>query len=306
MGSHLNLNQLRYFFEVARASNMKRAAGRMGVSQPALSKQVQALEESLGFMLFFRSSRGMRLTPNGEVIYAYCERVFGHIHELEERIDGLKTGSAGQVAIGSVNSIAIHFLPDYLRLFRDAHQGVKLRLITSRYNEVIRALRDHRVDIGLVAGVPEGEEFTARTFKRNPLRVVTSPDHPLALRAREEQPLPASALDDEPMVTFDELAPTGRLTAAELQRLGVEPKTVAESSDIEVLKRLVEIGVGFAVLPTHSITHRLERGRIVAIDVEGFALSRDLLVIYRSEQTLPPAAKHFVELLCDGEAAADE
>lgn len=297
MGAHLNLNQLRYFHAVARAKNMKRAAARMGVSQPALSKQIQALEDNLGFVLFFRSSRGMVLTPDGEQVFAHAERVFGHVRDLEEAIEGLRSGDRGRVAIGAVNSIGVHILPLYLRRFRQAHPQVKLRLITRRAGEVLQHLKDHRIDIGVMAGKPNDENLTAETFLRNPLHVVTAPDHPFARRQAIEGSVPAELLDDQDMVAFDDLAPTRHITMKALAALEIEPKIIAESPDIEVIKRLVEIGMGFAVLPEHCMRRSLELERMVAIEVEGFEVSRDLYVVYRNAETLPPAAKHFVDLL---------
>ena len=131
-GAAFNLNHLRYFYEVARARNMKRTAGRIGVSQPALSKQIQALEEALGLQLFYRSSRGMDPTPDGMVVFCHCERVFGHLRDLEEAVDGLRTGSAGRVAIATVASIGVHLLPELLQCFRDAHPRVRVKLVTCR------------------------------------------------------------------------------------------------------------------------------------------------------------------------------
>ncbi len=295
--SPINLNQLRYFYEVARSQNMKRASVRLGVSQPALSKQVQALEDALGLQLFHRSPRGMQPTADGQVVFEHCERVFGHLRDLEEAVDKLRSGSAGRVAIGSVNSIGVHILPLYLRRFRQAHPKVRLKLVTSRSAQVVQALREHRIDIGLVAGEPDTEGLEAEPFLHNPIRVVVAFDHPLARSARRGEPIAPQVLDGLEMVAFDEQAPTRHMTERAFADLDVGAKVVAESSDIEVIKRMVEIGVGFAALPTHCIGRELEAGSLVALEVEGLSLSRDLYVLSRESGALPPAAQHFVDLI---------
>lgn len=297
MANALNLNQLRYFYEVAKSKNMKRAASRIGVSQPALSKQVHALEEFLGLQLFFRSSRGMQPTPEGEVVYAHCERVFGHVRDLEEAIDGLRNGSAGRVAIGAVNSIGIHILPLYLRRFRERNPGVQLKLVTSKSQQVLQALREHRVDVGLVAGSADGDDLVTEPFLSNRLRVVVAPDHPLSKLSRREGALQPEVLDAEPMVAFDSEAPTRGITDAALRELDVEPNIVAESPDIEVIKRMVEVLVGFAVVPEHCIRRELSARTLVALDIEGFALKRDLCVVYRAGSAPQPAVQSFLDLL---------
>jgi DNA-binding transcriptional LysR family regulator len=291
----LNLHHLRYFYEIARTGSMKRAAERLGVSQPALSKQTSALEESLGFPLFHRSPKGMEMTPDGERIFAHSERMFGHLRDLEEDIESLRTGSSGRLAVATVNSIGVHILPDYLHRFRAAHPDVRLRLVTCRSAQVIDALREHRVDVGLVAGWPEAEGVIAHKFVSNPLRIVVGPSHPVAPLAGRRQ-LDADVLEGHPLVTFDEDAPTRRIATAALRALGLEPQVVAESPDIEVLKRLVAIGLGFAVLPAHCIGRELADGELRALDIAGFALTRDLYVVRRVRGGLPASAEQFLGL----------
>lgn len=291
----LNLHHLRYFYEIARTGNMKRAAERLGVSQPALSKQTSALEEALGFPLFHRSPKGMELTLDGERIFAHSERVFGHLRDLEEDIESLRTGSAGRLAVATVNSIGVHILPAYLRRFRDAHPDVRLRLVTCRSAQVIDALREHRVDVGLVAGWPEAEGVVSHRFVSDSLRIVVGRSHPIAPMTGRSS-LDPDVLVGHPLVTFDEAAPTRRIATAALRMLGLQPQVVAESPDIEVLKRLVAIGIGFAVLPAHCIARELEDGELRAVNIAGFNLSRDLYVVRRVRGGLPAAAEQFIAL----------
>ncbi|MCB9729154.1 MAG: LysR family transcriptional regulator [Deltaproteobacteria bacterium] len=295
----LNLHHLRYFYEIARTGSMKRAAERLGVSQPALSKQTSALEDALGFPLFHRSPKGMELTPDGERIFAHSERMFGHLRDLEEDVESLRSGSAGRLAVATVNSIGVHILPDYLRRFRDEHPAVRLRLVTCRSARVIDALREHRVDVGLVAGWPDAEGMIAHRFVSNPLRVVVGVDHPVGA-LEQSGPLPPEVLEGHALVTFDEEAPTRRLATAALRALGLEPEVVAESQDIEVIKRLVAIGLGFAVLPAHCIGRELATGELRAVAIDGFDLQRDLYVVRRMRGGLPAAAEQFLALFNGG------
>ncbi|MGM0575690.1 MAG: LysR family transcriptional regulator [Myxococcota bacterium] len=290
----LNLHHLRYFYEIARTGNMKRAARRLGVSQPALSKQIHALEDAVGFPLFHRSPKGMEPTPDGELVFSHCERIFGHLRELEEAMEGLRSGSAGRLAIATVNSIGVHLLPDYLSRYRAAHPDVHIRLITCPSAQVIDALREHRVDLGLVAGKPEADGMVATRFVSNPLRVVVGTDGSI-IPSDAREPIDPATLDEKPLVTFDEAAPTRHIAEGALRGLGIEPTVVAESPDIEVVKRLVAIGMGFAVLPSHSIARELANGELRAVDVEGFDLSRDLYVVRRARGAVPPAVRQFLE-----------
>lgn len=291
----LNLHHLRSFYEIARRGNMKRAAGHIGVSQPALSKQLQALEETLTFSLFKRSPRGLTLTPEGERVYDHCVRMFGHLRDLGDTIDGLRTGSAGCVEIASVPSIGIHLLPEWLERFREVSPSVRLHLFTCRSASVIKAVREHRADVGLVAGRKPSEGLVVRPFMSSRLRIVVGASHPLAAAAGGP-PLDPDVLDSLPIVTFDADAPTRLLGERHLRKLGVAWDIAAESSDIEVLKRLVSVGLGFAVLPAFAIERELRRGDLIALDVEGFDVSRDLFLVHRDIAELPPAIARFVAI----------
>ncbi len=295
-----NLNHLRYFFEVARAGNMRRAASRIGISQPALSKQIQALEDAIGLQLFYRSSKGLQPTPDGEIAYAHCQRVFGHLYDLEEAIDVLRSGSAGRVTIGAIPSISVHILPSVLRRFRTTHEKVRIRVQTTRSAQVLAALREHRVDVGFVAGQPTDAGLTAVRFRDSPMVVVTSPNHPWADAVADGRALPREFLDRADMVAFDQPAPTRKFTDEAFDELDVDPRVMAECPSIETIKKMVQSELGFAVLPEHCVADEFQRGELTRIPVDGWCLSRSLYLVHRSAPQLPPAVRHFVSLIPPG------
>ena len=289
-----NLNHLRYFYEVARAGNMRRAAGRIGISQPALSKQIQALEEAIGLQLFYRSSRGLQPTPDGEVVFLHCERVFGHLRDLEEAIEALRTGSAGRVTVGAIYSIAEYLLPEYIRRYHDTYPRVRFKLVTSRSGQVLQALREHRVDVGFVAGRPDDENFISAPIRDNPLVVVVSPGHPFATCDGQ---LPIERLHKSDMVAFDDEAPTRHVTDRYLNDHDAEPRILAESPSIETVKRLVREQVGFAVLPRHCVDDEVRANHLVVVDVAGWSLHRFLYVVHLARPAMPPTVRNFIDLI---------
>jgi DNA-binding transcriptional LysR family regulator len=293
-----NLNHLRYFYEVARAGNMRRAATRIGISQPALSKQIQALEDAIDLQLFYRSSKGLQPTPDGDIVYAHCERVFGHLRDLEEAIDALRTGTAGRVTIGAIYSISVHLLPDYIRRYRDESPKVRMKIITSRSAQVLQALREHRVDIGFVAGMPDDDTFEAIRFRDNPLVPVAHPTHPLFAQAKAQGgQLEGENLDRVDMVGFDDAAPTRHLIEKYLDLREAEPRVATECPSIETIKRLVLAGIGFSVLPQHSVDAELAEGKLAILPIRDWDLSRDLYLVHLARPPLSPTVRRFVDLI---------
>jgi LysR family cyn operon transcriptional activator len=222
----INLNHLRYFYEVARSGNMRRAATRIGISQPALSKQVQALEDTIGLQLFYRTPKGLQPTADGEVAFSYCERIFGHLRDLEAALDLRRKGSAGRLTIGAVHSISTHLLPGYLKAYRQDFSKVRIKVVTVRSRAVLKALSEHRIDVGLIAEQPSRRRVLVAPVHEDPAgrgRLAAPP-----ARDREAGPIPVERLHREDMVAFDRPAPTRRVTERHLAKLGVEPRIVAE------------------------------------------------------------------------------
>jgi len=291
----MNLNHLRYFYEVARAGNMRRAATRIGISQPALSKQIQALEDTIGLQLFYRTPKGLQPTADGAVAYAHCEKIFGHLRDLETSLDARRKGSAGRLTIGAVHSISTAILPHYLRRYRDSYDKVRVKIVTVRSRQVLRALEEHKVDIGLVAEQPPGDQFVWRPFGKTPLVVVASPSSALATAAAAGS-ISGEALHRSDMVAFDPAAPTRRVTDRYLAELGIEPRIMAECPSIDTIKELISEDMGFAVLPSHSVESEVKLGRLVVVPVKDWSLERTLYLVHLSGPPLAPTVRHFADL----------
>lgn len=287
----MNLNHLRYFYEVARAGNMRRAAAKIGISQPALSKQIQALEDTIGLQLFYRTPKGLQPTADGEVAYAHCEKIFGHLRDLELSLEARRTGAAGRLSIGVIHSISTHVLPGFVRRYREAYDKVRIKIMTVRSKAVLHALAEHKVDIGLVAEEPSGEEFTWRAFAKTPLVVVASPKSSLAGRT-----LSVEDLNKVDMVAFDPPAPTRRVTERYLASHGIEPRVMAECASLDTIKELVAADVGFAVLPAPTIELEESAGRLVRVPVKDWSLERTLYLVHLGGPSLAPTVRHFVDL----------
>ena len=294
---HINLNHLRYFYEVARSGNMRRAAARIGISQPALSKQIQALEDTIGLQLFYRTPKGLQPTGDGDVVFSYCERIFGHLRDLEGALDLRRKGSAGRVAIGTINSISTHLLPGFLKTYRDTYPKVRIKVVTVRSRAVLKALVEHKIDVGLIAEQPVGDQFVWRPFMKTPLVVVAAPESQLAKLAKEaKNGVSIESLHRTDMVAFDAPAPTRRVTDRHLAKLGVEPRIIAECPSIETISSMVQKDIGFAILPAHCVEQEVQSNRLVTVPVNDWKLERTLYLVHLAGPPLSPTVRHFADL----------
>ena len=145
-----NLNNYVIFHTVAKAGNISKAANQLYISQPAISKAISKLEEELVTALFNRSSRGVTLTEEGQVLYEYVERAFDSLNMGEENLKNYKELGIGHIRIGVSTSLCKHILLDYLKDFIRENPNIKFSIDCHSTVNTIKLLRNEDIDIGLI------------------------------------------------------------------------------------------------------------------------------------------------------------
>src|SRR6187401_1024772 len=143
----LDLRQLRYFVAVAEDLSLSRAARRLGISQPPLTRHIRFIEETVGAALFIRTPLGVELTPAGSVLLADARHLIDMAHETVARARLAGAGEAGSIAIGAFGALMLDAAPKLLRQFRQDHPGIAISLQNLNRPQQVEALRDHRIDI---------------------------------------------------------------------------------------------------------------------------------------------------------------
>lgn len=153
-----NLNNYVIFYTVAKAGNISKAANQLYISQPAISKSISKLEAELGTELFSRSSRGVTLTEEGQVLYEYVERAFDSLNMGEENLKNYKELGIGHIRIGVSTSLCKHILLDYLKDFIRENPNIKFSIDCHSTVNTIKLLRNEDIDIGLICNteLPKG------------------------------------------------------------------------------------------------------------------------------------------------------
>ena len=145
-----NLNLYHIFYETAICGNISMAARKLYISQPAISKAISKLESSLGVSLFVRSSRGVKLTPDGEILLKQLDTAFHAIKQGEDTIESRKESGAGSLSIGISTTLCRYLLLPYLQDFIKAHPEVKLSIFCQSSTETIAALENGLLDMGII------------------------------------------------------------------------------------------------------------------------------------------------------------
>jgi len=149
---NMNVNSELYkvFFFVAKNNSVSRAAEQLYISQPAVSRSIKQLEDKLACLLFFRTSRGVSLTKEGEMLFTYVEMAFNFLFMGEKKISQIRNLSEGELSIGVGDSICKHYLMPYLKRFNTENPGINIHITNQKSFEIVRRLKEGKIDLGLV------------------------------------------------------------------------------------------------------------------------------------------------------------
>lgn len=282
----MNLQQLRTFRVVAQQRSYSRAAQQLYLSQPGVSLQVRALEQSIGMPLFERSGRQLRLTEAGVALLDYAERILSLVDESQQALEELGNARRGIVRVAASTTAGIYIVPRALGGFHRQNPGVRLTLdVVNRFTVAERLLRDE-VDVAVMGLIEDAHDLQVEPFLPNELVVIASPHHPLAQRKH----IAVSELVNDTML----LRERGSGTRTDIERMFAQGKLVMrqgmELRSSGAIKQAVAADLGIAIIPLHAIELELLAKRLVTLDVEGFPIRRDWSIARRAGRRLSAAA----------------
>jgi DNA-binding transcriptional LysR family regulator len=260
----MELSHLRYFVTVAEEQHFGRAAARLRIAQPPLSRRIQALERELGLLLFERTRRKVELTPAGTVLLQHARAVFDAVDLAIHEAQRAGRGESGRLVVGYPSTYAYSGLPEVVRAFRTKFPDVEMVLRELSPQQQVDALREGRIDVGFVRAPFEEPGLTSELVRSEPLVVALPSGHPLASR----KALTLSLLSKEPFVLFPRVR--GPAYFDLLMRLcheaGFTPRIVQEAPQLDLVS-LVAAGLGVSILP--SSIRRIRRAGVVLRPIVG-------------------------------------
>jgi DNA-binding transcriptional LysR family regulator len=162
----MNLELYKFFYFVARFGNISKASEQLFVTQPAVSRAVKQLEESLGCQLFFRNSKGVQLTQEGEVLYKHIDQAFNFISSGEKKIAYFKNLQQGEIRIGASDTLCKYYLVPYLKLFKTNFPAIKVNVTCPTTPEIIKLLKAGKIDFGIVNMPVQDEQLSFKNIMK--------------------------------------------------------------------------------------------------------------------------------------------
>ncbi|MFL9677173.1 LysR substrate-binding domain-containing protein [Pseudomonas marginalis] len=291
----MELRHLRYFIAVAEELHFGRAAQVLGISQPPLSQQIQALEQEVGARLFERTNRRVELSEAGRLFLHEARLVLAQVDKAADVARRAQLGELGELKIGFTSSAPFNStIPQAIFAFRQAFPAVHLNLQEMSSTEVAESLVDESIQVGLMRPLPLPDSLSVIELMREPLVAVLNAGHPLV--AGSESGLHLAQLAQEPFVFFPRTYGSGLY--AQLLNLardaGFSPHFAQEAGEAMTIIGLVAAGLGVSVLPASYQRIRID-GVVYRTLLDQEAVTAVWLVQRKGAQT--PMAKAFVELL---------
>lgn len=258
-----NLSSYRIFYTVANTGNISKAAKELYISQPAISKSIQKLEESVGCKLFSRSSRGVILTDEGKLLYEHVSAAFETLDLGEEKLRRSIELGVGHLKIGVSSTLCKYILLPYLKEFIKQNPHITISIACQSTNETLRLLEDNKIDIGLI-GKPDNLKNIHFDFLEEIEDVfVATKDYLRNLKARGIQS--SQILQSSTLMLLDKNNMTRQYIDDYLQENQIIVKDSIDISNMDLLIDFARIGVGVACVIKSFIKSDLEDGSLIEI-----------------------------------------
>lgn len=291
----MNLQNLRVFLKVAELEHITRASEELGLSQPAVTKTIQSLENEVGLELVERQGRRIALTHAGRLLQGYARQLFSLEREMEEALAALRDLEGGEVTLAANTTAGVYLLPPIVARFRTRYPQVTLHISILNSQEIVDQTLNWNLDFGLVEGDPSNlpAGLTVEVFAYDELVLIASPTHRWSLLPH----LKLQLLGEGELVLREEGSGIREVIEHALMQHGVQVRPLFTLTDNEAIKQMVISGVGVAIVPALSVRRELEKGDLVQLPLSGLELRPQLSMIQRADKQLSRAAQAFCTFL---------
>lgn len=285
-----DLNLLRVFYHVAKTEQISKAAEILNVSQPAISQQIKSLEDQIGFKLFFRSKKGVKLTQEAEEIFAYCKNIFAQVESINHTLQNISSLDTGTLRIGASDTICKYYLIDKLKTFEELYPKIRYRVTNCTTNESLTLLKNNDVDIAFVHTPVTNQNFTFRPCLTLEDYFVCSKDFDCS------QIKELSDLTKYRTLLLEKSSHSRKSLDSNLLRYNVELRPKFELASLDLLIEFAKKNMGIICVSKQYIKTELENKELKIIPLKEKLDLRSISLAF-DNNTISHAAKRFMEIL---------
>lgn len=248
MGYQLELRHFRYFLAVADELHYRKAAEKLFISQPGLSRQIKQMEEILETQLFIRSKKKVTLTPAGAYLKKELQVLLNHLEKTQKHLKAIDSGELGEIRIGFLGSAMQNVVPELLLKLKESHSGIKTNLEELNNQAQLDAVQKDKLDLGFVRVARVPQDVSIQPVYTDTFSVVLPKNHPL----NEKHFKSMKQLAEEDFILFaQDYSPLYFATVMSIcEDVGFTPKVSHKSVHAQTIFKLVENHLGIAIVPT--------------------------------------------------------
>jgi DNA-binding transcriptional LysR family regulator len=273
----INFYQLQTFLTVVSEGSMTAAADKLYLTQPAISQQIRALEESLGVELLVRGVRQIKPTLQGEVLLENAKKILQMVQQAEIAVSMLNRKIEGELRVGSINSVGLHLMTGVLSRFLRLNSSIKMKLEYGRIDDLVKSFRKGQLDVLIT---PDLEKEFGVKIDGMEKRLIQHEELWLVATGKDldcPKEISIKDIDKRAWVHFfGEYHQFDKDFETKIRENNVKLNAVFESSNVGTIKRVVESGLGWGFLPSHSIRKQVKLGRMNKILVNDFNYKVDI------------------------------
>ncbi|MBO4853145.1 MAG: LysR family transcriptional regulator [Schwartzia sp.] len=288
----MEIKDMQAFYTVVEEGNISHAALRLAIAQPALSRQMKRLENSLGVQLFERGSRRIRLTEAGRLLYARVEHILGMVDGTVREISEIGTGVAGAIRIGTITSSGALVMPRLMSEFHRRWPMVTFEIWEGEGTRVLEMLDSHAIEIGITRSQVDSSLYESVVLANEPLVLMMNREKGVA--GEDAETVRVAELKDCPIIV-----PLRWKAAFEgyCKQAGFTPNLVSVSDSVVLDVLSVRAGLGMAILPASAESLMDDDGALVVKRLTEPEILTHTVVSWLKNRTLSASAQHFVTLL---------
>lgn len=289
----MDLRQLEMFLAIAEEGGFNKASSKLYVSQSAISRKINLLEEELDEKLFLRIGNQVIITHAGEALLRHTRFIFRQLKAAATEVSEIGQLHRGEVSIGAGMTACIYLLPPALREFRERFPQVEVKVTTGTTSELLPQIRDGVVDLGILTLPIASKNLSVIPLMIEELVVIVSVDHPWSKRKYIE----ASELAKFPFIMYTEQSNMRHIVDEMFQEFDIVPQIAMELDNFAIIKPLVGINLCISILPLYSVTDEVKSKRLHILRIKGKKLERNLGLVHLKTEYQPRAVSELIKFL---------
>jgi DNA-binding transcriptional LysR family regulator len=296
---NITLQQMEAVISLVEERSFSRAAKRMLLTQPALTKNIKNVEDSLGVLVVNRSNAGISLTPEGKILYDYAQRMVKLRDEVKTKIIKLHENAGGDIYIGASTIPATYILPRALSAFCKTNPDIRIYIKAADSEEAMNMVLDKEAEIGCIGKKPQNKKLAAEPLWKDRLVLAVAKGH----RWLKKKSIAATELPEEPFIAREK----GSATRDVLESYLKETKSISlsqldvcgELGSSEAIKEAIIAGLGVSIISIHAIKRELAAGTLFEVPIQGLKMERNFYLIYPQQTDFRLSHKIFIAFLKD-------